>query len=145
MIDPVVESFETAVEEDEQRHQIVINTIVGIHSTVIELNRKLAKSAKKFNYITPRDFLDFIKHFVELYNEKKSMLEDQQFHLNVGLDKLKQTETQVKEMQGSLDAKKSELEIKEKEASQKMTMIVQEKTRAQEKQVESAALKIKLE
>lgn len=123
----------------------MINTIVGIHSTVIELNRKLAKSAKKFNFITPRDFLDFIKHFVELYNEKKSMLEDQQFHLNVGLDKLKQTETQVMEMQGSLDEKKRVLEIKEKEASSKMTMIVQEKTKAKEKQTESAALKIKLE
>jgi dynein heavy chain 1 len=45
-----------------------------MHSTVIELNKKLAKSAKKFNYITPRDFLDFIKHFVELYREKKSLL-----------------------------------------------------------------------
>lgn len=29
------------------------------------------KGAKKFNYITPRDFLDFIKHFVELHGEKK--------------------------------------------------------------------------
>lgn len=86
-----------------------MNTIVGIHNTVIELNRKLSKSAKKFNFITPRDFLDFIKHFVELYTDKKSMLEEQQFHLNVGLQKLKDTETQVLEMQGSLDAKKSEL------------------------------------
>ena len=103
VIDPVVESFEVPVEEDEQRHNIVINTIVGIHSTIIELNRRLSKSAKKFNYITPRDFLDFIKHFVELYNKKKEMLEDQQFHLNVGLDKLKQTEEQVHEMQGSLN------------------------------------------
>ena len=114
VIDPVMESFETPVEESEQRHNIVINTIVGIHSTIIELNRRLAKSAKKFNYITPRDFLDFIKHFVELYNEKKSLLEDQQFHLNVGLDKLKQTEEQVHEMQGSLNEKKAELEEKEK-------------------------------
>lgn len=51
------------------------------------------KSAKKFNYITPRDFLDFIKHFVELYHEKKEDLEEQQYHLNVGLDKLKETES----------------------------------------------------
>ena len=49
------------------------------------------------------------------------------------------------EMQGSLDAKKTELEAKEKEASQKMTMIVQEKTKAKEKQIESANLKVKLE
>ena len=47
------------------------------------------KSAKKFNYITPRDFLDLIKHFVELLHEKKEELEEQQYHLNVGLDKLK--------------------------------------------------------
>lgn len=116
-----------------------------MHSTVIELNKKLAKSAKKFNFITPRDFLDFIKHFVELYNEKKSLLEDQQFHLNVGLDKLKQTETQVLEMQGSLDLKRTELFQKEKEAGEKMTLIVQEKTRAKEKQDESSKLKIILE
>lgn len=96
-----------------------------MHSTVIELNKKLAKSAKKFNYITPRDFLDFIKHFVELYKEKKDNLEDQQLHLNVGLDKLKETESQVLNMQGSLDQKKAELEKKEKEASEKMTLIVQ--------------------
>ena len=80
-----------------------------MHGTVIQLNKKLAKSAKKFNYITPRDFLDFIKHFVQLYKQKKLMLEDQQFHLNVGLDKLKQTQTQVLQMQVSLDSKKAEL------------------------------------
>jgi len=45
------------------------------------------------------------------------MLEDQQFHLNVGLDKLKETETQVSEMQVSLNEKKTELEKKEKEAN----------------------------
>lgn len=123
----------------------MINTIVSMHSTVIELNKKLAKSAKKFNYITPRDFLDFIKHFVELYKEKKSLLEDQQFHLNVGLDKLKLTETQVLEMQGSLDIKKAELEKKEKEASEKMTLIVQEKTKAKEKQEQSEKLKVIIE
>lgn len=106
IIDPVAESFDPPIQEDDLRHGIVINTIVSMHNTVIELNKKLAKSAKKFNFITPRDFLDFIKHFVELYNEKKSLLEDQQFHLNVGLDKLKQTETQVLEMQGSLDLTK---------------------------------------
>ena len=42
------------------------------------------------------------------------MLEDQQYHLNVGLDMLKQTETQVLEMQGSLDLKKAELVLEAK-------------------------------
>jgi len=70
-IDPDAESFDPPIHDDEPRHIILINTIVSMHSTVIELNKKLAKSAKKFNYITPRDFLDFIKHFTELNKEKR--------------------------------------------------------------------------
>lgn len=66
-----------------------------MHLAVKDVNAKLMRSAKRFNYITPRDFLDFIKHFVELYHEKKEELEEQQYHLNVGLDKLRQTETAV--------------------------------------------------
>jgi dynein heavy chain 1 len=61
---------------DEDRHNTLVTTIVHIHLTVKELNKRLSKSAKKFNYITPRDFLDFIKHFVELHKDKKEKLED---------------------------------------------------------------------
>lgn len=56
-----------------------------MHNTVVELNSRLSKSAKKFNYMTPRDFLDFIKHFVEIYKDKKEKLEDMQLHFNKGL------------------------------------------------------------
>ena len=58
------------------RHDIVVRSLVYIQNTVVELNRRMAKAAKRFNYITPRDFLDFISHFVELHNEKKSQLEE---------------------------------------------------------------------
>jgi len=34
-IDPIVESFTNPIVEDDIRHSMVINTIVGIHSTVI--------------------------------------------------------------------------------------------------------------
>lgn len=64
-------------ENPEWRHQILVNSLVYFQNIVVELNRRLAKSAKRFNYITPRDFLDFISHFVELHNEKKSQLEEQ--------------------------------------------------------------------
>jgi dynein heavy chain 1 len=47
-----------------------------MHKIVVNLNYGLQKEAKRFNHITPRDFLDFIKHFVELFKEKKENLED---------------------------------------------------------------------
>jgi len=67
------------------------------------------KQAKKYNFITPRDFLDFIKHFVELRTEKKSELVELQGHLNRGLDKLKESEDEVIQLQGELKKYKEEL------------------------------------
>lgn len=55
--------------------------------------------------ITPRHYLDFIHHFVKLHNEKRSDLEEQQLHLNVGLSKIAETVEQVEEMQKSLAVK----------------------------------------
>lgn len=46
----------------------LVAAIVQAHKEVKELNLRFAKSAQKFNYITPRDFLDFIKHYVELFD-----------------------------------------------------------------------------
>ena len=35
--------------------------IVKIHKSVCILNEKMRSSAMKFNYMTPRDFIDFIR------------------------------------------------------------------------------------
>jgi len=59
------------------KHESLSSCIVEMHLAVKEVNAKLARSAKRFNFITPRDFLDFIKHFVELLHEKKEELEEQ--------------------------------------------------------------------
>lgn len=58
------------------KHEALCQVIVEIHTAVRDVNTKLSRSAKKFNYITPRDFLDFIKHFVELQHEKKEELQE---------------------------------------------------------------------
>lgn len=56
--------------------------------------------------------MDFIHHFVKLHNEKRSDLEEQQLHLNVGLSKIAETVEQVEEMQKSLAVKSQELQVK---------------------------------
>jgi dynein heavy chain 1 len=47
-----------------------------MHISVRDVNIKLSKAAKKYNFITPRDFLNFIKQFISLYSEKKGELEE---------------------------------------------------------------------
>lgn len=118
---------------EDAKHNILVGAIVRIHNSIRDLNTKMAKSAKKYNFITPRDFLDFIRHFVELQAEKKEELQEQQHHLNVGLAKLKETEEEVKVLQISLDKSQKELETKQKQANQKLQMMLQEQKQAEAK------------
>ena len=74
------------------KHECLSQCIVDVHATVRDINIKLSKSAKKFNFITPRDFLDFIGHFIDLTDEKSNELAELQEHLDVGINKLMNTE-----------------------------------------------------
>ena len=49
-------------------------------------------------------------NWVKLCNEKRQDLEEQQLHLNVGLQKIRETVEQVEELQASLSIKKNEVE-----------------------------------
>ncbi len=126
------------------KHNVLVGGIVHMHNSVRELNTKLSKSAKRYNFITPRDFLDFIRHFVDLHAEKKEELQEQQHHLGVGLAKLKETEEEVKNLQTSLDKCQKELEAKQKQANQKLQQMLQDQKQAESKREISIATKKQL-
>lgn len=67
-------------------------------------------------------YLSFLQ--VKLFNEKRSDLEEQQLHLNVGLQKIRETVDQVEELQKSLSLKSQELEAKNALANQKLKQMV---------------------
>jgi len=93
---------------------------------------KLAKNAKKYNFITPRDYLDFIKHFTDVLKTKKEELQEQELHLNTGLDKLKSTEAEVIDLQQNVlvDIQK-DLTVKNEEANTKLTLMLEEQANAE--------------
>lgn len=61
---------------------------------------------------------------MNLFNEKRSDLEEQQLHLNIGLQKIRDTVQQVEELQKSLSMKSEELEAKNSLANQKLKQMV---------------------
>lgn len=92
-----------------------------------------------------RHYLDFIHHFVKLYNEKRSDLEEQQLHLNVGLSKIAETVEQVEEMQKSLAVKSQELQAKNEAANAKLRQMVKDQQEAEKKKVQSQEIQAELE
>ncbi|KAK8783262.1 hypothetical protein V5799_015396, partial [Amblyomma americanum] len=77
--------------------------------------------------------LDIDRTSVKLFNEKRSELEEQQLHLNVGLQKIRETVEQVEELQKSLALKSRELEAKNQAANAKLKEMKQEEIIAEKR------------
>lgn len=123
----------------------VVNAMVHVHQSMRAITQKLAKRQGKYNHITPRHFIDFVNQYGRLFNEKKEELEEQQRHLNVGLDKLKETVDQVEELRISLAAKRSQLESKNAEANLKLRQMVADQQEAEAKKAASIEIQAALE
>ncbi|XP_055846761.1 dynein heavy chain, cytoplasmic isoform X3 [Episyrphus balteatus] len=122
----------------------VINSCVYVHQTLHQANCRLAKRGGRTMAITPRHYLDFIHHFVKLYSEKRSELEEQQLHLNVGLNKIAETVEQVEEMQKSLAVKSQELQAKNEAANAKLKQMFKDQQEAEKKKIQSQEIQIQL-
>ncbi|KAG9805633.1 dynein heavy chain, partial [Aureobasidium melanogenum] len=115
----------------------VVNSMVHVHHSMHKFNARLLRQQNKTTYLTPRHFLDFLSQFVKLYNEKRDDLEEQQRHLNIGLDKLHETTVQVSDMSKSLTEKNVELQTKDAEANEKLQRMIADQREAETRRAAS--------
>ncbi|KAF4549174.1 Dynein heavy chain-like protein [Elsinoe fawcettii] len=112
---------------------VVVNSMVHVHHSLHKYNARLLRQQNKTTFLTPRHFLDFVAQYGKLYNEKREDLEEQQRHLNVGLDKLRDTVSEVDELSKSLAGKKIELERKDTEANEKLQGMIADQREAEKR------------
>ncbi|XP_075700360.1 cytoplasmic dynein 1 heavy chain 1 [Rhinoderma darwinii] len=124
--------------------EAIVNGCVFVHLTLHQANTRLAKRGGRTMAITPRHYLDFINHYADLFNEKRSELEEQQMHLNVGLRKIKETVDQVEELRRDLRIKSQELEVKNAAANDKLKKMVKDQQEAEKKKVMSQEIQEQL-
>ncbi|KAJ1930559.1 dynein heavy chain [Tieghemiomyces parasiticus] len=109
----------------------VVDAFVYVHASLGSVNARLARRSGRTNHVTPRHYLDFIQHYVRLFTEKRTELEEQQRHLHVGLDKLQATVAQVEELSASLGRKNAELDAKNIEANEQLQRMVTDQQTAE--------------
>ncbi|ELR09608.1 Dynein heavy chain, cytoplasmic [Pseudogymnoascus destructans] len=123
----------------------VVNAMVYIHYSLQRFNLKLLKQQSRVTFLTPRHFLDFVAQYVKLYNEKREDLEDQQRHLNVGLEKLRDTVDKVRDLRISLAEKTGQLERKDAEANEKLQRMIADQRLAEQRKTTSLEIQSALE
>ncbi|CAM1511285.1 Fc.00g087980.m01.CDS01 [Cosmosporella sp. VM-42] len=125
--------------------ETIVNSMVYIHYSLQRYNEKLLKQQGKVTFLTPRHFLDFVTQYIRLYNEKREDLEEQQRHLNVGLEKLRDTVVKVRDLRVSLAEKKTQLEQKDAEANEKLQRMVADQREAEQRKSTSLEIQAALE
>ncbi|KAK7218812.1 hypothetical protein V2G26_006815 [Clonostachys chloroleuca] len=125
--------------------EAVVNSMVHIHYSLHRYNKRLHTQQGKVTFLTPRHFLDFVGQYVKLYNEKREDLEEQQRHLNVGLEKLRDTVDKVRDLRVSLAEKKKQLEQKDAEANEKLQKMVADQREAEHRKTISLKFQAELE
>ena len=123
----------------------VVNSMVYIHHSLHRFNHRLRKQQNKVTYLTPRHFLDFVAQCVRLFNEKRENLEEQQRHLNVGLEKLRDTVDKVRDLRISLAQKREQLGKKDTEANEKLQKMVADQREAEQRKAASLEIQAALD
>ncbi|KAJ2368973.1 dynein heavy chain, partial [Coemansia sp. RSA 2610] len=122
----------------------VANACVAAHQAVRVANARLRRRRGAVVHVTPRHYLDFLQHLQRLYFARRDALEEQQRHVNVGLDKLQRTVAQVSELRAALRTTQQQLRAKTAEADAKLRQMVQDQQEAERQQQAAAALQAEL-
>ena len=115
-------------------HDSIAAAIYHIHQGIREHDIHMSKGIGTHTYPSPRDYLDFIRHYITLVEKKHSELEEQQKHLNDGLEKLNATENEVTKLSKELSVKMEESRRKQMDSERQLREMVKEQQITVERQ-----------
>ncbi|KAK2506003.1 hypothetical protein MC885_018367 [Smutsia gigantea] len=115
-------------------HRKVAQVFVTMHWSVAQYSQKMLLELRRYNYVTPTNYLELVSGYKKLLGEKRQELLDQANKLRTGLFKIDETREKVEVMSLELeDAKKKVAEF-QKQCEEYLVIIVQQKREADEQQ-----------
>lgn len=93
----------------------IIKSLIGMHSSAIELANAYLREEKRQVYITPSMFIDSIGTMKAKYAKTKSTIESKSTMFTNGVDKIIETQRFIDNMKDSLEKKKPKLVAKNEE------------------------------
>nr|XP_012223058.1 PREDICTED: dynein heavy chain 2, axonemal-like [Linepithema humile] len=110
-----------------------------IHDTVSQFSRRMAAEMKRYNYVTPVNFIELVVGYKKMLAEKRQDLADQANKLRGGLSKIDDTRVKVKEMAAELEVTQQQVHKSTRECEEFLVTIVNQRRDADETQKQVAA------
>ncbi|XP_057687718.1 dynein axonemal heavy chain 10-like isoform X2 [Corythoichthys intestinalis] len=116
-----------------QHVQAVVEHVCMVHKSVGDYSILFQQKLRRSNYVTPKNYLDFIHAYLSLLQEKDQYILAQCKHLEGGLDKLKEATIQLDELNIKLAEQKVVLAEKSAACETMLIEIASNTTVAEEK------------
>uniref|UniRef100_A0A669PYI5 Dynein axonemal heavy chain 9 n=1 Tax=Phasianus colchicus TaxID=9054 RepID=A0A669PYI5_PHACC len=94
-----------------------------VHTSVNEMSRLYLSNERRYNYTTPKSFLEQIKLYQNLLMKKRKDLTAKMERLENGLEKLNSTSAQVDDLKAKLAAQEAELKQKNEDADKLIQVV----------------------
>ena len=83
---------------------------VSMHQDLLNLTVKYEKELRSYYYVTPTSYLELMDTFKRLLNQRQNFMKNMIQRYEAGVDKIKDTEIKVGEMQRQLEDLQPKLE-----------------------------------
>jgi dynein heavy chain, axonemal len=97
-----------------------------VHSTVNDVSLLYLQNERRYNYTTPKSFLEHIRLYTALLASKAQDLQTNMGRLENGLQKIRSTATQVDDMKAKLATKEKELALKNEDTNRLIEIVERE-------------------
>ncbi|CAH1795230.1 unnamed protein product [Owenia fusiformis] len=94
-----------------------------VHTSVNEISSKYLANERRYNYTTPKSFLEQINFYQNLMKTKSTELQGMKMRLENGLEKLRNTAGQVDDLKSKLAAQEVELAQKNQDANELIEVV----------------------
>ncbi|CAG9462277.1 unnamed protein product [Pedinophyceae sp. YPF-701] len=122
----VASAFLTEVLPDGVRDPVVQHMVL-VHQSVRDFSRTFLEELRRHNYVTPKNYLDFIANYKKSLADTRAQIEGQQQRLGGGLTKLIQASEEVAKLQEKLNSSKVVLDAKTEEVNALIEQIKENK------------------
>uniref|UniRef100_H2YYC1 Uncharacterized protein n=1 Tax=Ciona savignyi TaxID=51511 RepID=H2YYC1_CIOSA len=108
---------------EETERESISKFLSFVHMSVNDLGKEYLLNDRRYNYTTPKSFLEQITLYETLLNKKSSELQASVERLENGLEKLRSTAAQVDDLKAKLAAQEIELKQKNEDADKLIQVV----------------------